>query len=103
MNETKFLLAAIVFAMAGPVAAIDRSFDGSGDAVLLPYFHAADGESTVFTVQNYSDRVKAVRVAVNEGRNGRLTLAFNLYPAPLDRGHRARRGRPASAPGRARR
>ena len=64
--------------------ALTRTLDGTGEAILLPYYHAADGEATLFGVTNHSDQAKAVRVVIAEGRNGRAALAFNVYLAPRD-------------------
>jgi hypothetical protein len=68
-----------------PAGAIQRSQDGSGQAALLPFYTVEDGRSTVFAVSNHSDtEVKAVRVNLVEGANGRPALAFNLYLLPGD-------------------
>jgi hypothetical protein len=66
--------------LAAPVAhALSLSVDGSGDAIVLPYYTVADGQSTIFSVVNHSDEAKAVRVLIAEGRNGRGALAYNVY------------------------
>jgi hypothetical protein len=64
--------------------ALERSTDGTGQAVLLPYYSAYDGFSTVFSVSNHRDSPKAVRVAIVEGTNGRVALTFNVYLAARD-------------------
>lgn len=74
---------ALVFAVH-PAFAIERSHDGSGQAVLLPYYSVENGLSTVFAVSNHADEPKAVRVVIAEGRNGRVALSYNVYLAARD-------------------
>lgn len=82
--KKKLLVTLAGLALAANAAAIERSHDGTGQAILLPYWHAADGETTLFAVTNHADRAKAVRVVVAEGRNGRAALTFNVYLAARD-------------------
>lgn len=84
MKNKKIFCALAVLLAATNVSALERSYEGTGQAILLPYYSAADGEATIFTVNNHSDRAKAVRVAVVEGRNGRIALAWNVYLSPHD-------------------
>jgi hypothetical protein len=67
-----------------PVSALDQSHDGTGQAVLLPYYSAEQGRATIVSVTNHADQPKAVSFVVAEGRNGRAALAFNIYLSARD-------------------
>lgn len=84
MKKTNLFLALAALAATADASALTRSFDGTGQAVLLPYYHAADGETTLFSVTNHAEEPKAVHVVIAEGRNGRPALTFNVYLAPRD-------------------
>ena len=82
MIRRVFVLA-LAAAVTPAAHAIELSYDGTGDAVLLPYYTVRDDVSTVMSVTNHSDtEVKAVRIAVAEGSNGRVALSTNIYLKP---------------------
>lgn len=79
------LTSLIALALIAPATnALEHGQDGTGQAVLLPYYTVHQGLSTVFAVTNHDDIAKAVRVVIAEGRNGRPGLTFNVYLAARD-------------------
>ena len=83
MKKKGLLIALAAFVPFSDALALTRT-DGSGQAILLPYYSAAEGEATLFSVTNHTDQAKAIRVVIAEGRNGRSALGFNVYLAPYD-------------------
>jgi hypothetical protein len=77
-------VALLALACALPAHALRRSHDGSGQAVLSPYYTVRDNRSTLLSIVNHADQPKAVRFVLAEGRNGRPVLTFNLYLAARD-------------------
>lgn len=75
-----FLLA--LGATSGQAVRLDP--DGQGQVLLYPYYTTRGGNQTVFTVTNHGDRHKLLQVVLNEARNGRDTLRFNVFLAPYD-------------------
>jgi hypothetical protein len=69
---------------ATSASAVRLDADGTGQALIYPYYTTRGGNQTVFSITNHSDRHKAVRVLVAEGRNGRAALALNVYLGPRD-------------------
>lgn len=76
------LVALSVFATAADAVRLNP--DGTGQVLLFPYYTTRGGNQTIFTIVNQSDRYKALNVRLNEGRNGRAVLSFNLYLSPHD-------------------
>jgi hypothetical protein len=64
--------------------AVSLSENGSGQALILPYYTVNGGNSTLLSLRNSTDAVKAVRIRFREGRNGAPVLDFNIYLAPHD-------------------
>jgi hypothetical protein len=64
--------------------AVSLSENGSGQALILPYYTVNGGNSTLLSLRNSTDAVKAVRVTFREGRNGASVMNFNIYLAPHD-------------------
>ncbi len=61
---------------------------------LYPYCHTVrNGNQTIYTVTNHTDRHKIVRVQMSEGRNGRNVLSFNVMLS-----HPTTAGRPRPSP-----
>lgn len=81
----KWILAAAAFSLSGAGHAVSLGEGGQGDALLVPYYTALDGQSTLLAVTNPSEEPRAVRIVLAEGYNGRAVLAFNLYLAGRDR------------------
>lgn len=84
MKKKKLFAALAALIAVADVSALTRTTDGTGEAVLLPFYRAAGGETTLFGVTNHSDQAKAVRVVIAEGRNGRAALTFNVYLSARD-------------------
>lgn len=66
------------------VGAVNVSTDGTGEALIYPYYTVRNGQSTLISVTNNHERGKALKVAFREGRNGVNALSFNLFLAPND-------------------
>lgn len=58
--------------------------DGMGQVLIYPYYTVRNGNQTVYTVTNHTDRHKVLQVVMSEGRNGRAVLGFNVFLAPYD-------------------
>jgi hypothetical protein len=84
VKKKNLFVAFAALVAAANACALTRTHEGAGEAVLVPYYHAADGESTLVGMTNHTDFPKVVRVAIAEGRNGRVALAFNVYLSPND-------------------
>lgn len=69
---------------ASTCGAVRLDPDGMGQVLIYPYYTVRGGNQTIYTVTNHTDRQKVLQVIMNEGRNGRATLAFNLFLAPYD-------------------
>ncbi|NND66521.1 MAG: hypothetical protein HKN19_02940 [Halioglobus sp.] len=57
---------------------------GTGEALLYPFYSAANGNDTYIHVVNTTDLVKAVKVRILEAQNSVEVLDFNLYLSPFD-------------------
>jgi hypothetical protein len=81
------LSASLATALA-PAHAVVLSGDGTGQALVFPYYTAqsagSDAFNTYLSVVNHSPVAKALRVRFREGRAGRETLSFNLYLSAND-------------------
>ena len=77
-----------LFALALPAGAVELSADGSGQALVFPYYTVrstgGDAWNTYFSVVNPTADTKALRVSFREGRNGRLVFSVNVYLGPND-------------------
>lgn len=84
------LATAIVAGVAGVAGmmsvaqAINLNPDGLGQVLLYPYYTVNGGNSTLVTVVNTTDQVKAVKVRFVEALNSAEVLDFNLYLSPFD-------------------
>ncbi|HEX7769404.1 MAG TPA: hypothetical protein VF422_05170, partial [Dokdonella sp.] len=85
MNKNACTMAAIVALFASTqVHAIALNQRGLGQALVYPYYTVEKNQDTLISVGNASDVGKVAKVALLEGRNGRLALSFNLFLAPND-------------------
>ncbi|MGZ5651341.1 MAG: hypothetical protein ACXWG8_13510, partial [Usitatibacter sp.] len=79
---------ATVFSAASDCGAVSLSQDGTGQALIYPYYsvQSAQGNSfnTYLSVVNHTDRAKALRIRFREGRNSREVMSFNLFLSPND-------------------
>jgi hypothetical protein len=69
---------------ASACGAVRLDPDGTGQVLIYPYYTTRGGNQTILSVTNHTDRHKALQVVINEARNGRNVLNFNLYLAPRD-------------------
>jgi hypothetical protein len=84
------LTTAVVAGIAGVAGLVNVSNalnvnpDGLGQVLIYPYYTVNGGNSTLLSVVNTTDDVKAVKVRFLEGRNSQEVLDFNLYLSPFD-------------------
>ncbi|MEZ5534900.1 MAG: hypothetical protein R3F02_04680 [Thiolinea sp.] len=64
--------------------AVHINNDGTGQALLFPYFNAQEGYVTNINLINSTDETKAVRIRFREGKESKDVLDFNLYMSPED-------------------
>lgn len=65
-------------------SALNVNPDGLGQVLIYPYYTVNAQNSTLLSVVNTTDDVKAVKVRFLEGRNSKEVLDFNLYLSPFD-------------------
>ena len=84
----RFAAAVAGLALSAASHAISLNPEGVGQALIFPYYTAnssgGNAFNTYLSVVNHGTDAKALRVRFREGRNGRETLAFNLYLSPRD-------------------
>lgn len=84
------LTTAVVAGLAGVAGlasvsnAVNLNPDGLGQVLIYPYYGVNGGNSTLISVVNTTDTVKAVKVRFLEALNSREVLDFNLYLSPFD-------------------
>jgi hypothetical protein len=89
MRKTK-LATAISLALAGSAGvlttahAVNVNPDGLGEVLIYPYYTVREGNDTLLSVVNTTNKVKAVKVRFLEGKNSREVIDFNLYLSPFD-------------------
>lgn len=86
MNMRKKILSAAVMAVmgVGTAQAVNVSTDGTGEALLFPYYTVQGGEETLLSVVNTTGEGKAVKIRFREAYNSREVLDFNIYLSPYD-------------------
>ncbi|MBB5208702.1 hypothetical protein [Chiayiivirga flava] len=65
-------------------SALNVNPDGLGQVLIYPYYTVNGQNSTLVSIVNTTDDVKAVKVRFLEGRNSQEVLDFNLYLSPFD-------------------
>jgi hypothetical protein len=83
-NARLSLALALSILVVPSVSAVSLSENGTGQALILPYYTVNGGNSTLLSLRNSTAAVKAVRITFREGRNGAEVLSFNIYLAPFD-------------------
>jgi hypothetical protein len=84
------LTTAVVAGVAGVAGlasfanAVNLNPDGLGQVLIYPYYTVNAGQSTLISVVNTTEEVKAVKVRFLESLNSREVLDFNLYLSPFD-------------------
>lgn len=76
-------LAASLALAQSATAAVHVSPHGEGQVLLFPYYTVNAQNSTLLSLANHTDEVKAVKVRFREAMNGRSALDFNLYLGPF--------------------
>ncbi|WP_257388024.1 hypothetical protein [Tahibacter caeni] len=61
-----------------PAQAVYVNPNGTGQALIYPYYTVNAGQQTVLSLTNTTDRVKVVQVNFREAYNGRLVLRFDV-------------------------
>jgi len=77
-------IAAGIGASMSAQAGIFLSPYGVGDALLVPYYSAVDGNKTFLTITNTDGTAKAVKVRFREGVGSRDVFDFTLYMSEYD-------------------
>jgi len=70
--------------LASTASALNLNPDGLGQVLIYPYYTVNKDNTTLISVVNTTNRVKAVKVRFLEGRNSKEVLDFNLYLSPYD-------------------
>ena len=84
------LTTAVVAGIAGVAGlasvsnAVNLNPDGLGQVLIYPYYTVNAGNTTLLSVVNTTNEVKAVKVRFLEALNSREVLDFNLYLSPFD-------------------
>lgn len=73
-----------VAGLASVAHAVNLNPDGLGQVLLYPYYTVNGNNSTMISVVNTTDQVKAVKVRFLESVNSAEVLDFNLYLSPYD-------------------
>ena len=88
MKVTRLIAALAAALSSGTVDAVRLNPDGTGQALIYPYYTARTGDGAAFntyiSVANETSRAKAVRVHVRESRLGRVVTSLNVFLAPND-------------------
>jgi len=83
-NKLVAAMAAGLAIASGNVGAVALNADGTGEALVYPYYTARGDQTTLLTVVNTTNNAKAVKVRFREARNSNDVLDFNLYLSPFD-------------------
>lgn len=75
---------ATLLGAAASVQAVNVDPNGHGQALLYPLYTVENGNYSVVSVTNTTDKFKAVKVRFLEGANSVEVLDFNLYLSPQD-------------------
>ena len=68
----------------GYAGAVALSSEGTGEALLYPYYTARGATNTLLSVVNTTTQGKAVKVRFRESKDSRDVLDFNLFLSPYD-------------------
>lgn len=78
------IAAATLMGAAVTAQAVNVDPNGHGQALLYPLYTVEQGNYSVLSVTNTTDKFKAVKVRFLEGGNSQEVLDFNLYLSPND-------------------
>jgi hypothetical protein len=86
--KKNLLCAALAFTASLPAAAVYLNPDGTGQALIFPYYtvqsSASNPFNTYLTLVNHTNDAKALRVRFRESRNSREVASFNLFLSSND-------------------
>lgn len=77
-------LGSILLGASQTLPAVQLSDNGVGQVLLFPYYVSRSNNDTLISITNHSRQVKALKLRVMEGDNGRPIRGVNLYLAPFD-------------------
>jgi hypothetical protein len=60
-------------------AAVHLSENNTGQAIIVPFYSTARENGTLMTISNTTDQPKAVKLLLNEGRDGTTLISANVY------------------------
>jgi hypothetical protein len=78
------VLLGLIVALALPAQAVYLNPQGTGQALVFPYYSVNANQSTLISVVNAKNVAKVVRVRFREGYNAREVIDFNLVLGPHD-------------------
>jgi hypothetical protein len=86
MNIKKKILSAAVLSAVGigSAQAVYISTEGTGQAMLIPYYTVQGGNETLISIVNTVDETKIVKIRFREAMNSKEVLDFNIYMSPHD-------------------
>ena len=86
MNMKKKILSAAVLTAVGigSAQAVYISTEGTGQAMLIPYYTVQGGNETLVSIVNTLDETKIVKIRFREAMNSKEVLDFNIYLSPHD-------------------
>jgi hypothetical protein len=86
MLKNKLFATAVAAGIMAPMSAqaVYVSLDGSGQALLYPYYNVNDGNVTFVSVTNTTAVPKALKVRFREGTSSHAVFNFSLYLSPHD-------------------
>ncbi|MEL0585631.1 MAG: hypothetical protein AAES65_12235 [Candidatus Thiodiazotropha sp. (ex. Lucinoma kazani)] len=86
MMRKKLLAAAVAAGILAPITshAVNVSLDGSGQALLYPYYNVNDGNVTFLSVTNTTNVAKAIKVRFREGAGSEDVFDISVYLSPED-------------------
>ena len=78
LKPIQWVLMILLFAQT-QAWAVYLDSNGTGQALIFPYYTVKNGHNTIFTIKNNRDRPKAIKVDFRESYNGATVLNLNLY------------------------
>lgn len=79
-----FITLFVLLFIFNPASSVNLSNNNLGQVLLIPYYNVEDGNETLISITNTTDRAKAVRIYIREGDNGQTVLQFNIYLSAYD-------------------
>lgn len=83
-RRVALLLGSILLGASQTLPAVQLSNNGVGQVLLFPYYVSRGNNDTLISITNHSFQIKALKLRVMEGDNGRPIRTVNIYLAPHD-------------------